>query len=192
MKAPALFCLTALTGILLVGCGDPPTPADEARTKIAKWMKAAEQGDADAQAQLGFNYAEGKGVPEDDKEAVKWYKKAAEQGHASSQFSLGVIYSNGNGVPEDKKEAAKWYRKAAEQGHASSQYNLGVMYYEGAGVPESYVQAYAWWNIATANGNENAKEWKAELAEEMTKEQIAEAQQLSTKMVQSTPKLMGD
>ena len=57
---------------------------------------------------------------------------------------------------------------------------------------EDKVQAYAWFNISAANGNENAKENKAKVAEFMTKEQIAEAQQLSTKMVKANPKLMGD
>ena len=33
----------------------------------------AEQGDAEAQLNLGIRYANGEGVPEDDAEAVKWY-----------------------------------------------------------------------------------------------------------------------
>ena len=41
----------------------------------------AEAGDANAQLLLGVMYDHGKGVLEDDKEAVKWYRKAAEQGH---------------------------------------------------------------------------------------------------------------
>ena len=53
------------------------------------------------------------GVPEDDKEALKWYRLAAEQGHAKAQYNLGWMYFNGNGVPEDDKEAVKWYRLAA-------------------------------------------------------------------------------
>ncbi len=43
---------------------------------------AANQGDPEAQISLGFMYAEGQGVPQDDAEAVRWYRKAAEQGHA--------------------------------------------------------------------------------------------------------------
>ena len=63
-------------------------------------------------------YQKGKGVPQDDAEAVKWYHKAAEQGDADAQNNLGVMYRNGKGVPQDDAEAVKWYRKAAEQGHA--------------------------------------------------------------------------
>ena len=51
-----------------------------------KWYtKAAEQGHASAQYNLGVMYDTGKGALQDYKEAVKWYTKAAEQGHANAQ-----------------------------------------------------------------------------------------------------------
>jgi uncharacterized protein len=71
---------------------------------------------------------QGQGVPEDDAEAVKWYRMAAEQGLANAQLNLGVMYDYGQGVPEDDAEAVKWYRMAAEQGLANAQFNLGYMY----------------------------------------------------------------
>ena len=61
-------------------------------------------------------YEQGKGVPQDYKEAAKWYRKSAEQGDADAQDKLGLMYYNGQGVPKDYKEAVKWYTKAAEQG----------------------------------------------------------------------------
>jgi TPR repeat protein len=60
--------------------------------------KLAEQGDADAQASLGFMYGNGQGVPQDYKEAVRWFRKAAEQGNANAQCNLGVAYDSGQGV----------------------------------------------------------------------------------------------
>ena len=51
-------------------------------------------------------YDKGQGVPQDDKEAVKWYRLAAEQGDAYAQSNLGVTYEKGQGVPQDHKEAA--------------------------------------------------------------------------------------
>ena len=50
----------------------------------------AEQGDADAQNDLGVMYMDGHGVEPDYDEALKWWRKAAEQGHAGSQHSLGT------------------------------------------------------------------------------------------------------
>ena len=54
------------------------------------------------------------------------------------------------------------------------------MYAEGEGVPEDDVQAYAWYSIAAAQGLKSAKKNKGILKEEMTREQIAEAQKLSS------------
>ena len=73
----------------------------------------AEQGDALAQFGLGLMYRDGKGVPQDTQEAVKWYRKAAEQGNAQAQFNLGLMYSNGQGVPQDFIRAHVWYSVAA-------------------------------------------------------------------------------
>ncbi|WP_244060846.1 tetratricopeptide repeat protein, partial [Aeromonas caviae] len=72
----------------------------------------------------------GKGVPQDDKQAVTWYHKAAEQGHALAQVGLGNMYAEGQGVPQDYKQAAVWYRKAAEQSNVEAQNNLAVLYAE--------------------------------------------------------------
>ncbi|WP_048954519.1 tetratricopeptide repeat protein, partial [Haemophilus influenzae] len=69
--------------------------------------KAAEQGYANAQANLGSMYAIGRGVKQDVFEAVKWYRKAAEQGDAKAQLNLGVTYAKGQGVKQDDFEAVK-------------------------------------------------------------------------------------
>ncbi len=98
------------------------------KTALKEWKPLAEQGDADAQNNLGVMYANGQGVAQDDKQAVSWYRKAAEQGDAKAQYNLGNMYDQGRGVAQDDKQAASWYRKAAEQGHAQAQNNLGVMY----------------------------------------------------------------
>ena len=45
-----------------------------------------------AQYNLGVMYDNGDGVPQDYKEAVKWYRLAAEQGDASAQYNLGLMY----------------------------------------------------------------------------------------------------
>ena len=126
-------------------------------------------------------YSNGEGVPEDDTEAVRWYRMTAEQGHVSAQHNLGNKYVNGEGVPEDDTEAVRWFRIAAEQGYVPAQNNLGFMYDYGEGVPEDDVQAYAWYSIAAAQGTELAKENKERTAKGMTRAQIAEAQKLSRK-----------
>ena len=84
-----------------------------------KWYKlAAEQGDADAQTQMGFMYNKGKGVPQNDKTAVKWWTLAAEQGNALAQGNLGAGYAFGRGVLKDYVYAHMWGNIAATNGNA--------------------------------------------------------------------------
>ena len=80
-------------------------------TEAAKWFrKAADQGDAEAQLNLGKSYFSRMGVPGDTKEAVKWYRKAALQGDAEAQSLLGRAYKMGCGGSKDYKEAVTWFR----------------------------------------------------------------------------------
>jgi TPR repeat protein len=142
----------------------------------------ASMGDANAQFELGVMFQYGRGVPENDAEAVRWYRLAADQGDARAQNYLGRMYDNGEGIAENDIEALKWYRLSAAQGYPSAQLNLGLMYNLGQGVPKDDVQAYAWWNLAAAQGNENAKRMKTIYQPLLTPEQIADAQWLSTEL----------
>ena len=120
---------------------------------------------ADGRADASSRGDPPEGVPQDDAEAVRWYRLAADQGRASAQNNLGGMYSNGRGVPQDAAEAARWYRLAADQGDAAAQFNLGLMYAKGRGVPQDYVSAHMWANLAAAQGHENARELRDTLAE---------------------------
>ena len=83
-----------------------------------------ELGIAEVQYNLGQMYQMGQGVPQDNAEAVKWYRKAAEQGFAPAQLNLGMMYAAGKGVSEDKAEAAKWCLEAARQGNTEAQMRI--------------------------------------------------------------------
>ena len=52
---------------------------------------------AKAQFDLGFMYATGKGVPQDDAAAARFHRMAAQQGHLEAQCALGDLYANGRG-----------------------------------------------------------------------------------------------
>ena len=126
---------------------------EEDYTEAVKWYrKAAEQGYARAQNNLGECYYNGEGVAEDYTEAVKWFRKAAEQGNAIAQYHLGERYYYGQGVTEDETEAVKWYRKAAEQGSAIAQNKLGECYYYGLGVTKDETEAVKWYRKAAEQG----------------------------------------
>ncbi|MDP6415703.1 MAG: tetratricopeptide repeat protein, partial [Gammaproteobacteria bacterium] len=136
-------------------------------TALRELTPFAEQGNADAQHNLGWMYGLGKGVPQDYKTAMKWFILAAEQGIAKSQHNLGWMYRKGLGVPQDYKTAVKWYTLAAEQGNTYAQNNLGLMYHKGQGVLQNYVYAHMWGNIAASNGNENGGKLRDSVAETM-------------------------
>jgi TPR repeat protein len=99
-------------------------------TEAVGWFKrAAQQGNADAQANLGRLYDNGIGVPRDPAEAVKWFRRAAEQGNTDAQCELGDIYYEGkNNVAKDPVEATKWFRMAAEQGNEVAYEPLAAIY----------------------------------------------------------------
>ena len=123
-----------------------------AYTKILTHPKAAEQGDAYAQSNLGFMYKNGEGVEADKSEAFKWFRKAAEQGKARHQHNVGVMYYNGDGVDHDLVKAIQWWRRAAAQGYADAQSKLGAMYTIGGGVEKDLDEALKWTRKAADQG----------------------------------------
>ena len=64
-------------------------------------------------------YEKGTGVPQDYKEAIKWYRLAADQGFASAQTNLGERYEKGKGVPQDYLLAHMWFNLSGSQGDKS-------------------------------------------------------------------------
>ena len=139
--------------------------------------RLALQGNAEAQFQLGIIYELGRGVPEDSAEASRWFRMTA---------FLGIEVRRGRGVPQDYAESVKWWRASAEQGLGISQMQLGNSYVQGRGVPKDYVQAHKWFNLSTVSTDLDKEDKEAavtlrdDLAENMTREQIAEAQRLAT------------
>lgn len=144
-------------------------------------MEQARQGNAVAQYNLGLMYAEGKGVDQDGIEAVRWYTLAAEQGYLPAINNLGMTYDYGSlGIPEDNGKAIYWYRRAAEAGVGKAQFNLARMYAQGEGVPRNLVLAYMWVSLAARLGEEVSAN-RAWLAERLTRDEVARADDLSLK-----------
>ena len=92
-----------------------------ASKKMARlWVeKAAEQGDPNAQFNLGAMHHLGEGgLPLSKEKARLLYEKAAEQGYANAQYNLGCMHYNGEGgLPVSKERAPLWLKRAAEQGY---------------------------------------------------------------------------
>ena len=124
-------------------------------SKAAEWyLRAAEQGHAAAQCNLGYLFNNGLGVQKNYRKAAEWYQKAAEQGHMIAQCNLGYLYSNGNGVKKNSRKAAEWYRKSAEQGYANAQYQWGAFLYD---IERNQKKAAEWYHKAAAQGHAGAQ-----------------------------------
>ena len=140
--------------------------------------KAARQGEASAQAELGFLYHDGRGGKRKRKKAVDWITKAAEVGDVRAQLFLGDVYAKGKPLPRDPAVAAAWYRKAAEAGNASAQFHLGVMYSDGDGVARDVVQAFALLDLASKDSYMStapARAGRAELERAMSPSELGKA-----------------
>ncbi len=117
--------------LLLQGLGVAPNYL----AAVAWYRKAADQGNAFAQDNLGLCYASGRGIAANYAEAVKWYRLSADQGNAVAENHLGNCYYTGRGVAQDYAAAAAWYRKAAAQGNALARRNLQVCESRGLAAP---------------------------------------------------------
>ena len=126
-------------------------------TALNEWHPLAEQGNASAQTNLGIMYQHGRGVEQNEAEAVRWYLPAAEQGNALAQTNLGIMYERGRGVEQNDAEAFRWYLLAAEQGNVLAQAFLGFMYSYGRGVEQNDAQAFLWYLLAAKQGNASAQ-----------------------------------
>jgi TPR repeat protein len=84
------------------------------------WRPLAEQGDAAAQAGLGFLIHRGLGVAADDAAAAQWFARAAEQGQAEAQLLLGSLFFFGEGVPQNYAMAFAWCEIAQTDGQSDA------------------------------------------------------------------------
>jgi TPR repeat protein len=135
--------------------GSPSLKPDE-KQSVFWTQKAAEQAHPEAESNLGFFMASGRGVDKKDIDAaVLWWTRAAERGYASAQLNLANLYANEPPLKDDAK-AFEWLRKAAEQGLAAAQLNLGVSYARGIGTARDLKKALEWYRKAAEQGDENA------------------------------------
>jgi TPR repeat protein len=146
------------------------------------YLIEAKKGNASAQTNLGTLYATGQGVPQDDTEAVKWFRKAASQGERIAQSNLGAHYAKGQGVPQNDKEAAKWFIMAAKGGDFLSQLSIGIMYELGRGVSQNHLVAWAWYTLAKENGGEVAQSYIESIQKRMSPDEIDLAKQITEQL----------
>ncbi len=147
MKKKILILALALSSAVWAGDFEDGQAAYEAENyteAFAKFKSAAEQGNAEAQAILGYMYENGKGVELSKglelnlSEALIWYRKAAKQ--IRSKYPMAVVYKSAlEGMVKrlvlkiaegeyDRDEVLRWITKMAEQGDVQAQAEAGFLY----------------------------------------------------------------
>ena len=113
--------------------------------------EAAEQGDAASQAAIGVMYANGQGVPQDDAQALDWYRKAADQGDAQRSLTSALCTPTAKACPRTTRG-----RRVVPQGRRPRKcrrpVHLGLMYDNGRGVTQDYAKAVKWYRKAAEQG----------------------------------------
>jgi TPR repeat protein len=94
---------------------------------LAMLEAKAEEGDIEAQYEMGWRHAIGMDVELDDEIAVEWLQTAAAAGHSLAQNNLGARFYSGDGVGRDIKQAYRWFFKAASQGDRKASKNLDAI-----------------------------------------------------------------
>jgi TPR repeat protein len=148
--------------------GEDVSRQSELRQRVREQLEAeltpaAEKGDADAQARLGYMFQDQLINEHPDYErAMYWLKKSATQGHAAGQYSLGCMYHEGKGVPRDDAVAASWWEKAAAQGYFQAKKDLALM--RGEPPPPTATEAYYLCAMQYAERFAKTKESPADIA----------------------------
>jgi TPR repeat protein len=76
---------------------------------------------------------------------------------------------------------------AAAQGDLSAYFDLGVAFSTGShGAECDLIEAHKWFNLAAVAGHEDAQMCRAEISEEMTAREIAEAQRRAREWIAAT------
>ncbi len=91
--------------------------------------KKAENGDTDAQVDLGLIFSDGTSIyGKDYDKAYYWFNKAAEKNNIDAIYQLAILYLYGDGVKQDKELSHKLYLHAAYKGHQGAIYGLQDFY----------------------------------------------------------------
>ena len=159
--------------------------AKDYKTAFRKMLPLAEKGNLDAQFYIAAMYYDGRGIKKDRSTSVLWLTKVAIRDDMYAQALLADRYFFGTGIENDDKTAVMWYTKSAEQGYGFAQTSLGAMYDNGRGVLTDFVRGYMWYNLGAYNGDNRGRENRESIAKKMTTAQIAKAQEMSSRCLDS-------
>lgn len=120
-------------------------------------LKLADQGDAQAQYQLGNRYAKGYDVAIDIQAAEAWYLKSANLGYAEAQYALGTLYED---LPGTAPSNTPSFNVAPELDGLSALVagaNPGTTFDLCIQIGDGPIEAIKWYRLAAAQGHTSAQ-----------------------------------
>lgn len=128
------------------------------RVILDLYQRAASLGFAAAMSNIGWMYANGRGVVKNNATAFSWYECAAVQGYARAQANLAYYYEKGSRrIRKDLDWAIYWYKQAAlTHDYVNAQFNLAWCYEHGIGVQVQPDEALRLYQRAAAEGAADA------------------------------------
>ena len=96
------------------------TEPEDTEFNLATLEARAEEGDLEAQYEMGWRHAIGMDVELDDDAAVEWLQRAAAAGHSLAQNNMGARYYSGDGVDQDCNGADLCYADLDGDGYRSA------------------------------------------------------------------------
>lgn len=106
------------------------------------YLKSAEQGNRDAQYELGIMFYSGFTIEQSYENSFYWFRKGAENGLADGQAAVALCYKRGRGTPRDEEQTAHWFDLSARQGNAMTHYYLSLKLIDVEGIAQNYVSAF--------------------------------------------------
>lgn len=121
---------------------------------------ASDQGNSDAQYELGRFYENGCFVERNPQKALQYYVLSANQGNASAQSYLGWFYRYGDGIDPNLEKAIHYLTMAVNQGDTHAQYQMAICFHQGYGVDkdenkatEYFIKAFDAYKAKAENGD---------------------------------------
>ena len=129
-------------------------------------------------------YRQGKGVPQDDREAHRLFQRSHKQGNAYASYELAKMYEQGIGIPANPELATDCYRVAflgflgmAKKGKDDTLlYRIGAMYLHGKGTEPEEAKAVQYFEKSAEYGNVHAKYQLARIYLKREKEKLEAGQ----------------
>jgi hypothetical protein len=121
--------------------------------RLAALEKAGGKDELNALGQLCYGHTYGaRGIPMDDRAAVKWCLLAADKSDPNAITLLGELHERGKGIAEDFATARQLYERAAKLGHPHAQFKLAQMYRAGIGGATDEMLAAQYLELSASQG----------------------------------------